>query len=366
MKKKIEEFIKQAQKIHNGKYDYSKSIYINARTKLIITCPIHGDFEQKPNSHLNGCGCPQCANNKRMTKELFIQKSNKLHGDKYDYSKVEYVNNFTKVCIICPKHGEFWQTPSSHLQGHGCQKCNRTKQLNTIEFINKAQQIHKNKYDYSKVNYLNNKTKICIVCAEHGEFYQEPSEHLRGHGCPKCGHQKATNTIRDFIWKARKIHGEKYDYSDVIYLNNRSEVSIKCPIHGTFRQIPHVHLEGSGCPKCKSSHMENEIRNSLTKNNIIFEEQKRFEWLGKQSLDFYLPDYNIAIECQGIQHFEPFSYFGGYDVFLEIKQRDTQKKQLCENNGVKIIYYANYEYDFPYEVINNKNKLLKNIQSCSK
>ena len=123
-----------------------------------------------------------------MKKEKFIEKANNKHGDKYDYSKVEYKNAHTKVCIICKEHGEFWQTPSNHLAGHGCQKCKTDKVINhnklsTEIFIEKCKKLHGDKYDYSKVNYINNYTKVCIICPKHGEFWQIPSDHLRGCGC---------------------------------------------------------------------------------------------------------------------------------------------------------------------------------------
>ena len=124
--------------------------------------------------------------------ETFINKAKKIHGDKYDYSKVNYVNNYTKVCIICPKHGEFWQEPRHHLSKHGCPMCgkktsDRKQSLTLNEFIEKSKQIHNGKYVYDKVNYVNLKTKVCIICPEHGEFWQAPHSHLRGKGCPKCG-----------------------------------------------------------------------------------------------------------------------------------------------------------------------------------
>ena len=122
------EFIEKAKKIHGDKYDYNKTFFKNNQTKLIITCPIHGDFEQYPYHHLRGSGCKQCGfdkihNAKKDSVEIFIEKAKKIHGDKYDYSKVEYANTDTKVCIICPEHGEFWQSPSNHLQGQGCKQC---------------------------------------------------------------------------------------------------------------------------------------------------------------------------------------------------------------------------------------------------
>lgn len=121
-----------------------------------------------------------------MNTQDFIKKAQEKHGDKYDYSKVDYKNAHTKICIICPEHGEFWQTPTSHLQGTKCPKCSGKFHYTTQDFIEKAKQIHGDKYDYSKVEYKNNSTKVCIVCPEHGEFWQTPVNHLTGNGCPNC------------------------------------------------------------------------------------------------------------------------------------------------------------------------------------
>ena len=190
--KSNDKFISEAQMIHGGKYDYSKVEYVNAKTKVCIICPEHGEFWQTPHNHLQGQGCPKCSPTLKLNKDVFIEISNKKHNGKYDYSKVKYINNRTKVCIICPEHGEFWQTPSNHMYGYGCAKCanslnaeNHTS--NTDIFIEKARQIHNDKYDYSKVNYVNSRTKVCIICPEHGEFWQTPDAHLSNKGCPKCG-----------------------------------------------------------------------------------------------------------------------------------------------------------------------------------
>ena len=118
-RKSNDEFIGEAQLIHHNKYDYSKVEYANNKTKVCIICPEHGEFWQTPSDHLNGKGCPQCAGNVRCDKDTFIEKAKHTHNDRYDYSKVEYVNAHTKVCIICPEHGEFWQTPNNHLNGNG-------------------------------------------------------------------------------------------------------------------------------------------------------------------------------------------------------------------------------------------------------
>ena len=190
--KNVESFIKEANKKHNNKYDYSKVKYVNSQTKVCIICPEHGEFWQTPASHLNGRGCNKCSKPIYDTKS-FISYANKKHNNKYDYSKVKYVNSQTKVCIICPEHGEFWMTPNNHTQKRkkGCPKCaiikaHKKQALTTEVFIKKAKEVHNNKYDYSKVNYVNNRTNICIICPEHGEFWQLPTKHLIGHGCLKC------------------------------------------------------------------------------------------------------------------------------------------------------------------------------------
>ena len=186
-----EEFVSKANVIHNNKYDYSKVNYITARINITIICPEHGEFKQAPDNHLQGKGCPICANKKRsefrkFTAEQFINKARKVHSNKYNYSKVKYVNSQTKVTIICPEHGEFQQAPNPHLKGKGCQKCYGNMRKTTEQFIKEAKAIHDNKYDYSKVNYINTDTKIIIICPEHGKFEQVPNSHLISGGCPKC------------------------------------------------------------------------------------------------------------------------------------------------------------------------------------
>lgn len=187
---------------------------------------------------------------KKLTTEDFIRRAKEVHGDKYDYSKVEYVNNSTKVCIICPIHGEFMTIPTNFLRGHGCSKCSGKARPTTDEFICRAREIHGDKYDYSKVDYKGNKTKVCIICLEHGEFWQSPNNHLNGKGCPKCINPNHGLTTEGFIQKAREVHGDKYEYSKVEYKGVLTKVCIICPKHGEFWQIAREHLNGQGCPIC--------------------------------------------------------------------------------------------------------------------
>ena len=351
-KKAGESFIEKAKQIHDDKYDYSKVEYFNNRVKVCIICPEHGEFWQTPHEHLHGCGCQKCGIEKshkklRSNNEEFIKKSVNIHGNKYDYSKVEYFNAKTNVCIICPEHGEFWQKPFKHLSGHGCPNCCTTTKLTLDEFIKKAKEIHGDKYDYSKVEYENVETKVCIICPEHGEFWQTPDVHLYNKcGCSRCSGVKKPTT-EEFIESAKKIHGDKYDYSKVEYINNSTKVCIICPEHGEFWQTPANHLKEKGCPVCRQSKLEKKIYDFLTEKKINFEQEKKFDWLKFNTnlrLDFYLPDYNIAIECQGEQHYKPVDMSGrgenwALEQFKEQQIRDTIKQQLCEEHGILVLYY---------------------------
>ena len=308
---------------------------------------------------------------KKLTTESFIEKSRKLHGKKYDYSKVKYMNNETKVCIICPEHGEFWQTPKCHLQGKKCPKCTqRNYKYTTEEWIEKAKEKHSNKYDYSKVNYISNHTKVCIICPEHGEFWQDAAAHLRGQGCPKCADisngLKRLMTNDEFIEKARKVHGDKYDYSKVKYINSRSKVCIICPEHGEFWQTPAKHLSGHGCAFCNEYKMEEKIKLFLNENNVKYKYQYRNEWLKNNngnflSIDFYLPEYNLAIECQGVQHFKSVEYFGGNDRFHQQIINDKTKRNLCEKHNVNILYVIEKRVKTSIDLYNDNMVLVDKI-----
>ena len=271
-KKTTDKFIIDAIKIHGNKYDYSLVIYVNNYTNVKIICPIHGVFEQNAFSHLKGCICPSCSGNKKLTKKEFVEKSNDIHQNNYDYSLVIYVNNSTKVDIICKKCDKiFEQRPYAHLNKHGCPYCTRRFKLDNVEFIKSAIKVHGNKYDYSLVVYINSATKVKIICPIHGIFEQLPNNHLsQKQGCPLCGGGIKSNK-EEFIEKSNKIHGS-YDYSLVKYINNNTKVDIICIEHGIFKQTPHNHLNNQGCPKCG-------IRNRRLKNiqNIEYNKLNGFQ-----------------------------------------------------------------------------------------
>ena len=249
-RKTTEDFIKEAIIVHGDRYDYSKSEYINTNTNVIIICKEHGEFNQTPKNHIKGQNCPKCRKGRKYTTNIFLEKAIKIHGDTYDYSQTIYENNKTKVKIICKKHGPFDVLPSAHLKGNKCIKCAGVCLFTTKEFIEKAIEKHGDKYDYSNVDYINAKTKVEIICKIHGKFLQNPDSHLRGQNCPKCSKRSYAYTRQEWIDIASEKHGDKYDYSKVDYVNSDTKVNIICKIHGEFMQKPANHSQGQNCPKC--------------------------------------------------------------------------------------------------------------------
>ena len=302
------------------------------------------------------CMCEKLSNELSINLEEFVEKANQVHGiGTYNYSKVKYVNMHTEVMIICPKHGEFLQTPSNHLSGKGCRMCgierlSEIKKLTTKEFIEKAnikQGI--GTYNYSEVFYVDSNTPIKIICLKegHGYFWQTPSAHLSGEGCSKCGGTKKL-TIEEFIEKANRVQGiGRYDYSKVNYVNNCTDVIIICPIHGEFLQTPSDHFQGCGCSLCnKKSKGEIKITRFLTNNNIKFEREKRFDDCRNilpLPFDFYIPKYNLCIEFDGIQHFQNTNWYGkmsNEEMKENLKSnqlRDQIKNDYCKKNGINLL-----------------------------
>jgi hypothetical protein len=389
-----DEFKLEATEIHEDKYDYSKVVYIDSTTKVIIICKIHGEFEQAPAEHKSGKGCRNCAYinngiNKRSNTDEFIKKAKEKHGDdKYDYSEVKYIDSETKVIIICKIHGEFEQRPETHLQGCGCRKCgivNRANKnrSNTDEFKLEATEIHEDKYDYSKVEYIDSTTKVIIICKIHGEFEQAPSGHLQGAGCNQCAIETNTNNLKsntdEFIKKAIKKYGDKYDYSKVEYIASREKVIIICKTHGEFEQRPTDHLSGYGCYRCSYSkqfsntqikwlqflsvyyniqiqHAENDteykIQNTRYKadgyckeTNTIYEFHGDF-WHGNPNL-FKENEYNKKTKC----------------TFGELYQKTLEKEQTIKNLGYNLVTIWESDWKQINKIISVIQKKIKNYKS---
>jgi very-short-patch-repair endonuclease/ribosomal protein S27AE len=277
----------------------------------------------------------------KLTTEKFIEKAKKIHGEKYDYSKVIYTHSNIKVLIGCKEHGYFLQIPSIHLQKKGCPLCSKNYHINTEEFIKRAIKKHGDRYDYSEVKYANSLNDIIIICKEHGKFYQNPSIHLQGSNCPRCHFDSLMSSAKRFIEKAKKIHGKKYDYSEIKYKHSRIPVTIICKEHGKFSQTPTIHLQNKGCPQCSASKGETKILNWLSLNKIKFIPEKRFSTCkNKKTLpfDFFLPDHNLIIEYDGLQHFlsgicKRFSK----KRIDKIRHHDCIKNEFCIENHINLL-----------------------------
>jgi len=298
---------------------------------------------------------------KKTTTEEFIRKAQLVHGDRYDYSSSTYgASAHEKITIKCKQHGEFLQSPHSHYRGEGCSKCGRiaanNKTTHTLEqFVKLAIQIHGNKYDYSKVDYVNSKTKVEIVCLKHGSFWQTPNVHThstKASQCPKCSGIVLVDQ-QSFVAAATKLNGNRYDYTKSKFERTNLKVEIICKTHGSFWQTPNAHIsQEQNCPKCNMSKGEAKIELWLSINlNLPFTHQKTFLSCrnGKHGIlrfDFFIPSKNTIIEYDGEQHFRPCK-IGKHNVTQEevnaIKQRDEIKTKWAMDNGYVLLRIPYWE-----------------------
>lgn len=340
-----ETFIQKAKEVHGNKYDYSKVDYIDSITKVCIICPKHGEFEQIPSSHLRNFGCKLCGLEKSKeassdSQNSFIQKAIIKHGDKYDYSQVNYINSLTPVKIKCIKHNIiFEQQPASHIRGRGCPDCGNertgeSKKIYTTDiFINKIKEKQGDKWDYSQLEYKDFDTKVKLICPDHGEFYKYPRDLIsKITGCPSCCVKNTPYIIEEFVEKANIIHNNKYDYSNTVYTKAGNKIIIICPIHGKFEQKAYHHLQGCGCPICDSSKGEEKIASYLKELGIFAKKEYKIP-TNDYKYDFFLPFYNVFIEFHGQQHFEYNPFFHKskehfFKRFLEDKEKEELVKQV--------------------------------------
>lgn len=346
--KTTKQFISESIELHGDKYNYDKTNYVNAKSKVIITCKEHGDFEQVANSHLMGSGCKKCGDlykdrvyEVRYTTEEFIEEAKSVWGSKYDYSLTEYVNARTKVKIIYDGI-TYEQTPHGHL------KYPVEGFLNQEIFLIKANRKWGSKYDYSLVEFISTKYPIKIIY--NGEIFEQlPSNHL-----VYAPELRNTRTNDDFIKDSIEIHSGKYTYDKTKYINSLTYVTITCPTHGDFKQMPHSHLSGRGCPRCNDSFGEKAISKFLDKYNINYYKEHKFKDcrnIYPLRFDFYLPFMRTCIEFDGIQHFQPVEFFGGNESYEKLKVNDSIKNEYCEDNFIDIIRIR-------YDQVDDINKIL--------
>lgn len=365
-----------------------ESKYVNSHEKMKVICDKGHIFNIRPCDLLNGYGCPICGGTKKMSTEEFIVESNKVHNNYFSYDHCHFINVSSKVVVTCPIHGDFEVKANNHLNGANCKKCQNegifhqitlrerknksTKKLSTDEFKKKLKNVWGDRYVLSEDSIYQGADKIVnILCKQHGFFKIAPNHILSGRGCPICGGNKK-KTLFEIINEIReKQPYSDYDYQNVVYKGIHVPIELKCNKCGNifYNSPSNLIFYKNGCPYCQLSNMEKEIEYFLQKNNIKIEQQKSFEWLKsirKLKLDFYLPQYNCAIECQGIQHFQSVNFGNGFSNLEESINRDNIKLQLCKEHGIMVFYYANYHYNFPYKVFENKEDLLNNIKKLPK
>jgi hypothetical protein len=362
-----DEFIEQAKKIHGNIYKYDKVVYKGTNTKIKIYCnKCKKYFWQVPSNHLQGQGCPDCGIKKRaeliklVAYEKFLRIAKEKHKNKYGYDKVVYKGTNTKIKIYCNKCKKyFWQTPNNHLRSHGCPKCECIQQLTLKEFIKRAKEKHDNKYGYDGVVYEKSSKKVKIFCKKCKKYFeQRPNDHLQGCGCSDCADNNQKLTLKEFIERAKKIHGDNYGYDRVVYEKNSKKVKIYCKEHKIyFEQTPRDHLQGHGCPTCNSSLGETKTRLLLKRKfglkDTDMKKNKKYPDLRDISLlsyDIYLILYNILIEYHGIQHYEYNSFFHRtYANFEKQQKHDKMKEDYAKKKGIKLIIIP-YTIETPEEI----------------
>jgi predicted nucleic acid-binding Zn-ribbon protein len=252
----LEKVVEKSKKVHGDKYTYLDIIKEpNQHVKVVCVCPEHGEFTLRASRHYTeGKGCPKCSTSPTTLEEFLIRAKEK-HGTYYDYSEVVFSTLKDKVRIKCPVHGEFVQKAGDHLLYYGCPKCGKAKAVknttkDTAWFVEQARKVHGDKYDYSKTVYTKAKDPLIITCPKHGDFIQKASSHI--HINHGCPHcaNFYGKSVEDFIEDAKEVHGNLYDYTETVYTGALKPVNIKCAKHGVFNQIASNHLSGSGCPSC--------------------------------------------------------------------------------------------------------------------
>lgn len=362
------DFVAESKRLHGDKYDYSRTVYKGKASKVEIICPVHGVFEQVASDHLRGHGCNACSKagrgkKSRYTQEEFIRKARMVHGDRYDYSQVEYVRSNQRVHIVCRNHGVFEQAPAQHLRGRGCPKCAIEDRANGLkdtidQYAEKANRIHGGKYEYLSFITLDSGRKhIKAKCDIHGIFTQDCSGHLSGHGCPRCGYEQLgldrRLSTQEFIGRAKQVHGDLYDYTKTRYVSALIPVVVTCPTHGDFSiKAAHHTNNGIGCPVCSASgtsKLEKMLCDMFDDLGVTYETRIHLKKAGTNGryseLDLYLADYALGIEVDGLYW---HSELAGKD-----RNYHLNKTLLCEQNGIQLIHVFQTEF-VPFEKLRSR------------
>lgn len=341
--KSKEKVLQDFREVHGDRYDYSLVDYKNSTTKVTIICPEHGSFEQTPKNHSKGRGCHLCGykSGRRWSQEDFINKAREIHGDKYDYSLTVYETYHKKVTITCDCGFVFEQEPASHLAGKGCMKCANRYSMTYQDFLDLAPKD----VEYHQDTWVNIKTPMMMTCSEHGDFWLAPQLKLKGYSCEECGlGVRRKLTLEDFILKAREVHGDKYNYYS--YVDYTTPVDISCELHGIFKQRPSSHLQGCGCPRCGriSSKPEDILADWFMSRGYEVKQQYKPSWLVPKSLDIYVPELNLAVEYNGYKfHHSTKNLSSFYDRTYKDPEYHKDKYLICKDNGIDLVHIFDTE-----------------------
>lgn len=359
--------------IHGDKYDYSLVNYVNNKKHVDIICPKHNImFSMTPEKHIHRKqGCKQCgiesnANRQRFDLDTLIKQFEEAHGDKYDYSLVEYKGIHENIKIICPVHGEFEQSPNSHKRGFGCKDCRTDLLRDDLDsMIAKLPEEFKS-YDFSKALYKDSVTKIIVICNECGEeFEQIPRSLIQGHGCKACSFKNKADRARlkpeEILERAFTLHNGKYEYGSLEgYENNTFLWKIKCPVHDWFDQTVVAHLRGNGCRDCareaSTSKREQELVEYLKSFNIEVYQTYRPFWMDGEEIDIFIPSINLGIEYNGgAYHHSTFdTSVDFYNKTAKSSEYHLNKYLKCKKHGVDLVHTFDFECQEEwYDVLEN-------------
>ena len=358
MTRTTEDLIREARQRHGLRYDYSRTVYTNANEKFRVICSKHGEWETTYSSHVvNGHGCQRCgAQRQAPDLDKIKEKFRSKHGNFYDYSKVVW-NNLDgpgwhqNIIIGCPIHSEFKQKPAVHYyQSAGCPQCkgmkSSEKQLKKLDvFLQQVKDRHGDHYDYSKTVYKGDQKNIDIGCKTHGRFTQRADHHLNSRGCPKCHHDRLAiefaYNFEQFKERARKEHNDRFEYVDESWTSYKDEITVICPDHGEFRVVAKYHANGTGCKTCSTSRLGRNVEKVLMDYNISYVKEKKFKGcknIFSLPFDYYLPEYDALIECDGEQHY--VARKNGLfteDKVVAIQFRDLIKTNWAQKNQVPLL-----------------------------
>lgn len=343
-------FISKSIEIHGNRFNYNNIIFKSMEDPVELICKKHGKITIWPDNHLRGLGCQKC--NKELSNEVrlnhFLNKAMKIHEGYYDYSLITpeiFTKADAKYTVICPKHGPWSTNLFYHANGAKCKKCViESGTLRYSDWVKKVSKLHLNKYIYPEKYHgeFSSNAIVGITCPKHGIWLQRASSHSGGNGCKKCHIESRRMSKDEFVMKAREIHGGKYDYSNVVFTNNKEYIEIICPVHGKWRTKPNQHLSmKSGCPRCRESYGERKISTILDKLGIEYIREYKISGYNYR-YDFYIPKINILIEHHGKQHYKPVDRFGGKNALDEVKKRDLDKECIASNLDIPLIV-TNYK-----------------------